>query len=348
MQRLAGCCLFLLVASQAFGAATSQKLAGAGADNSGVGTISWTNPSNVGSSTNWAVASGAGNSHYLIASTFGFTSSDVPVGSSIDGITVLIDKQKTGTACFVSGTLIDTPEGPRKIETLKNGDAIYEYDRIVGEITGIREDHAEEVVTIVAGGRMVRTTPEHPFFLSDSTLIKAGAIRLNNVLLVKGKPEKVTDFRHTKGHFKVWVLSVDGPHTFFANGFAVHNKGATSWCELGVQLAYNGTLLGTNQGYQAQSGCVTSEDDWSGNNSSYGGAANTWGATLSSGSGNDVTNSLFQVYIWGSDGSGSSFTLQAKNVRMTINYTAPTPTPAPTPTAAPPGHKSLQMTGMGQ
>ncbi len=54
------------------------------------GGVDWTNPSNIGSSNNaYAVAASIpsfGNSYDLRATNFGFTSSDIPPGSTIDGV----------------------------------------------------------------------------------------------------------------------------------------------------------------------------------------------------------------------------------------------------------------------
>ncbi|MBX4200993.1 hypothetical protein KW786_02585, partial [Candidatus Parcubacteria bacterium] len=62
--------------------------AGTGADDSGIGTIAWTNPGNVtASDDSYATAStfGSGTTHYLKATNFGFS---IPDGSTINGIKV--------------------------------------------------------------------------------------------------------------------------------------------------------------------------------------------------------------------------------------------------------------------
>lgn len=66
------------------------------ADDSGVGTIAWSNPSNAASSNNsYATAALAISevSHYLKATNFGFS---IPGGSTINGITVEIEQSQTG------------------------------------------------------------------------------------------------------------------------------------------------------------------------------------------------------------------------------------------------------------
>ena len=71
--------------------------AGAGADNAGVGTITWTNPGNVvanddANATVTSVPAG-GITHYLQATNFGF---NIPSGSTIFGIQATIGKSNSG------------------------------------------------------------------------------------------------------------------------------------------------------------------------------------------------------------------------------------------------------------
>lgn len=68
------------------------------ADDAGVGTTVWADPSNAASSNDiYAVNSVAlsGTSHYLKATNFGFS---IPAGSTINGITVEIERKASGLA----------------------------------------------------------------------------------------------------------------------------------------------------------------------------------------------------------------------------------------------------------
>ena len=71
---------------------------GTGADNSGVGSIAWTNPNNISTSgAPYAIASAippsGGISHYLMATNFGF---NLPLDATINGITVTINRSSSG------------------------------------------------------------------------------------------------------------------------------------------------------------------------------------------------------------------------------------------------------------
>ena len=65
-----------------------------------VGTIAWTTPSNAAISdgvfTAAAVLCSTAASNYLKATNFGFS---IPVGSTINGILVEIQKKQNGTSC---------------------------------------------------------------------------------------------------------------------------------------------------------------------------------------------------------------------------------------------------------
>jgi len=72
--------------------------AGTGADDPAVGTIAWTNPTNIQvAGTPYAIAtavpSQGGKTHYLKGTNYGFA---IPSGATIDGITVTIRRQSSG------------------------------------------------------------------------------------------------------------------------------------------------------------------------------------------------------------------------------------------------------------
>lgn len=83
------------------------------------GGVNWSNPSNIGSSNDaYAVASSipnAGNSYDLRATNFGFTSSDIPTGSTIDGIEVEVEaKADNASRGYISAALRNVTGGTAK------------------------------------------------------------------------------------------------------------------------------------------------------------------------------------------------------------------------------------------
>lgn len=99
-------------------AVTAWKTAGTVAAVSNGGT-NWTNPSNIGASDNsYAVATSipnGGNSYDLRATNFGFTSADIPAGSTIDGIEVDVEaKADNASRGYISAALRNVTGGSAK------------------------------------------------------------------------------------------------------------------------------------------------------------------------------------------------------------------------------------------
>lgn len=98
-------------------AQTSWKVCGTGSDDAGVGTVGWTNTGNVTAidGVNSVVSSGVNfQSHYLKGTNFGFTSGDIPVGATINGIEFRVTRasnQSTSTDASVKSVKAGTIGG---------------------------------------------------------------------------------------------------------------------------------------------------------------------------------------------------------------------------------------------
>lgn len=70
---------------------------------------------------------------------------------------------RKGIICFIRGSLVDTPDGQRPIESLREGDSVF---NAVG-VGCVRETHERIAPTLVrvslSDGRTIDCTPEHPF-----------------------------------------------------------------------------------------------------------------------------------------------------------------------------------------
>lgn len=83
--------------------------------------------------------------------------------------------------CFPAGTLVATPQGKRRIETLQIGDEVFSYDpetrqpsvQIVERVGG-RE--VLDLLDIVLLGQCIKVTPNHPFLTPDGW-VEAGSLR---------------------------------------------------------------------------------------------------------------------------------------------------------------------------
>lgn len=137
-----------------------------------------------------------------------------------------------GGGCFPCGTLIDTPEGRRPIETLAPGDTILASD-CRNSISAARVEsifaRRSQLVEVMTGSGPIRATAGHPFALADGGFCEAGTLTSGQNLLAleesTPRSTRVLSVSDLHGETTVFNLSVQRPHTFMAAGFLVHNKG---------------------------------------------------------------------------------------------------------------------------
>lgn len=174
-----------------------------------------------------------------------FTLSENSPGYDVDVIEMLlnpagkelfVDRFRHFT-CVAAGTLIATPRGNVPVETLRLGDEVVAYDvharvRTTTRIRSIEVAHAERLSRI---GHL-RLTPNHPVF-ADGRWVAAGDVHdgasfisLTGVVSERAEP--------VIGPATVYDLSVDAPHTYFADDILVHNKAAH--VPLGGPLPFRG------------------------------------------------------------------------------------------------------------
>lgn len=89
-------------------AVTAYKFAGTGANDASFGSQAWSNPGNIVSDngSDATAAEGDHTTNYLKGTNFGFTSTDIPVGSTIDGIELEYERfQEEGIAVIENNRL---------------------------------------------------------------------------------------------------------------------------------------------------------------------------------------------------------------------------------------------------
>ena len=134
--------------------------------------------------------------------------------------------------CFVAGTRIATPDGPRAIETLQVGDVVWAYDlatlrRVERPVTALHRNRAR-ARRVEVGERVIQgVSAEHPFW-SDGRWVPAGELREGDPVHVWNGVEAtergITRIVDQPGIVEVFNLTVAGEHTYFAEGILVHNK----------------------------------------------------------------------------------------------------------------------------
>ncbi len=139
---------------------------------------------------------------------------------------------KGGGGCFLPGTSVQTPSGTKKIETLKTSDKVSSFDKdgnvLESKVSKIFTVHREGYYSLKTASAEVNATAEHPFLTPEGYIetqyLKAGDtvfILENNKL----SPQKIVSIKYVPVPTVAYNLEVDNEHTFFANSFAVHNKG---------------------------------------------------------------------------------------------------------------------------
>lgn len=140
-----------------------------------------------------------------------------------------------GGGCFAAGTTVAAAHGKVPIESLAPGMTVYaaKPDGSVGEtaVEGVYSTRAR-ILTIHTEAGDLRTTAEHPLMLAGGDFRNAGDLKEGESLAVRGNEgpavARILAPPAESAEEEVYNLRVDEPHTFFADGFAVHNKGGSS------------------------------------------------------------------------------------------------------------------------
>lgn len=137
-----------------------------------------------------------------------------------------------GGGCFLSGTKVLSSKGLKEIESIGLGEKVYSFDEkgkiLQSLVVGAYSVESDSYYLINTGNNEVKVTGEHPFF-TPSGFVPAKELKENDIVFVLEKgnlvPQEIVSIELVKEKVKAYNLMVDNPNTFFANGFAVHNKG---------------------------------------------------------------------------------------------------------------------------
>jgi len=130
--------------------------------------------------------------------------------------------------CFAAGTKIDMADGSQKpIEQVKAGDKISTLadPRRLETVTGTVTETYRHVIShfLVINGKL-RVTPEHRVFANES-FRTAGELKAGDLMLGEdGRRIRVESIEERRDTIRVYNFRVDPQHTFFADGFFVHNE----------------------------------------------------------------------------------------------------------------------------
>jgi len=126
------------------------------------------------------------------------------------------------SSCFAAGTPLLTPEGSKNIEDFQVGDAILSRNEADPNGT-VGVQTVEEVFVrtgrimhLHVGGQVIKTTPEHPFYVQGKGWLQANELAIGDLLSSHdGRWLPVEDLLDTGEYERVYNLRVSEYHTYF-------------------------------------------------------------------------------------------------------------------------------------
>jgi predicted lipid-binding transport protein (Tim44 family) len=134
----------------------------------------------------------------------------------------------------LSGTpILRADRAPVAIEHVRPGDALLAFTPegavVSTTVRNVLIHDVDEYVVVVTERLTVRVTVEHPFYIGEGTFRPVAALRVGDRLYTLDGdglcPQRIVHLERVRGLVQVYNLQTDAPHTFFAGGVAVHNKG---------------------------------------------------------------------------------------------------------------------------
>ena len=132
--------------------------------------------------------------------------------------------------CFLGHTLIRTPKGTQRIDTLQVGDTLLSFDDsgTIHEAT-ILHLHIHENEPVIRftlwGGTNLDATPNHWVLNQFNAFVEIGTLGDDDCLVDENGHLRPIVSRKPLGLGTVYNLTVEGHHTFMAEGIRVHNAG---------------------------------------------------------------------------------------------------------------------------
>jgi RHS repeat-associated protein len=143
--------------------------------------------------------------------------------------------------CFPAGTMIQTRNGRVPIEQIKAGDVVLSADERTGKqsyqkVVQTFRREADALLTIVtADGRSIECTPEHPFWVKGKGFVEARHLARSDLLAdVQGRIVAVSGISFAERKVTVYNFEVANTHTYYANGWWVHNLCKPRWEDIRI------------------------------------------------------------------------------------------------------------------
>ena len=143
----------------------------------------------------------------------------------------------TGISCFTAGTLIETKDGLKAVETFTGGELIWTRNDITLEygyrpVIATKATPDQPIFQVTVKNHQgdietLQTTAEHPFWIKDSGWLKASLLEQGMILLDRNNQEVevLSQFLIPNHTDTVYNIEVDDFHTYHVGrlGVWVHN-----------------------------------------------------------------------------------------------------------------------------
>ncbi len=151
-------------------------------------------------------------------------------------------------SCFVPGTMVTMADGTEKaIEWIQTGEKVLGMDGMVNTVTGVEIPYLGERLLYAFNGGSFFVTEEHPFRLEsgqwasispeatsdeqpefEEKFGKVKPLKVGDTIVMKNGKTMTLETIESRGRntktMPVFNLLLDGNHTYYADGFLVHNK----------------------------------------------------------------------------------------------------------------------------
>ncbi|SDI87452.1 polymorphic toxin type 27 domain-containing protein [Nonomuraea jiangxiensis] len=153
--------------------------------------------------------------------------------------------------CFPAGTLVDTEDGPRKIEDIRVGDRVWAADPATGrrtlrDVVRLFHRSVDSLVRITADSGTLSVTEGHRFWVQGKGWTQSQDLRPGDALQdPSGKADRVQAVSASDGRVDVYNFEVETDHTYYvyagSTPVLVHND-----CIKDIVKAGDHAVLGIN------------------------------------------------------------------------------------------------------
>ena len=136
--------------------------------------------------------------------------------------------------CFLPDTPVLRADGSSvAISEVRPGDKLLAFTadgaKVHAKAHAVFSHEVNEYFIVATESMTLRVTPEHPFYVGNGTFKTLETLRLGDrVFAWDGaglRAQTIVRMEKRSARVRVYNVQTDSPHTFFASGIAVHNKG---------------------------------------------------------------------------------------------------------------------------